>query len=103
MGWRVRARLRRSFGERRRSSLNVTQGLALKDSFATHRALVEGQRGHDIGLTTICAYPVPTNGLDLVAATRRAVRDVEFHGLYKAFNFAASLPLRSAQGQAFIP
>lgn len=91
VGWCVRTRrfrrtrLRRPFGEGWRGSLNLTQRLTVKDAFATHGTLVEGQRGHDIGLAAVCACPITANLFDLVAATRWAARNVQFHGLHKAF------------------
>jgi hypothetical protein len=82
---RRRACLGRTFDERRRSTLNLPQRLTVKDPFPTHGTLVESQRGHDIGLAAIGTGPITANLFDLVAATRWAVRNVQFHGLHKAF------------------
>jgi len=83
--YRRRACFWRTFGECRRGSLNLAQRLMVKDPFATHGTLVGGQRGHDIGLAAVCACPITANLFDLVATTRWAVRNVQFHGLHKAF------------------
>ena len=82
---RRRACLGWTFAERGRGSLNLPQRLTVKDPFATHGTLVEGQRGHDIALAAVCTGPITANLFDLVAATRWAVRNVQFHGLHKAF------------------
>jgi hypothetical protein len=78
-------RLWRTFGERGRAGLDFRQRLALEYPFATDGTLVECQRRHDVGLAAICARPVTTNLLDLIAVTGRAPRDLQLHRLHKAF------------------